>query len=1502
MASNLKIPPDKGGSVAENDDVNPVGHGGERPDPTEDVGGPVDNVSTGVAEVRVEVSDVHEGNPVIDGPELKTGAGAPPAAGRLDGDVGGQMSPRGIRRILVERISELQQDGAEEVADMVMGEGVPTAVRVLASPQALVSAVQFAADTGVVSSAGPSDEFITVGAGRKGSKRRKRGPSDDGKKTSKSHRGAGGRGRGSGRGRGRGRGAAVRAGAGERGRATLHTSSVDSKLQELVREEAPGLSEEQARRVSARLLKMNTDDRNAALVSADTLHRLAAKEAVVEPAGGGISRAEKEREFGRQLYIKVLANGFGTGQAREIAKELLSLPVERLRALLQSKAELKREVQRVRPQLGGPAREASSAKKGSQASAKAAKKKPQAPLRAGKRRNMNGGTSAAPKLSPALTAGAPGVKKGSAWELAILGENGRWISRRNEDTSGDSDEDGTNRNPGGQALRNLPIAKESGPERPEDTDLAAALECSAGTNPGLCAGFVIRVKGAAVSVLYGRNEVAQIKRPTRGASSKVRFGDAVVLAKRVQFVSGKTANVTYGFAALKKGERFVPPTEKMAAMKAVMLVAAGDSADGVAVLPALGTKIVVPAATADELCKMSDPEVPAGGACDFKGGAVGGTGTISLPVGSSFFFYPTFLGGKVLLDRVCSFGVSIAGAGSANDVPATSVDLCPGFLLPDSRVQALAGQYLQVEAMPFVDASRHAFVYGMGANGVHQMLVAQGDTRQDFLYHKRVEEVMVKAEAIRSRRVTSQRERGELLSEARKCLVVPEAAYLEKYAVWLKRDMKTAERRGDRLRVVVGCFVDEECTAGSIYNTEDIPLLNQDSFPWIVSVTLLDGHVQCFSFDGRDRFVLSDASRVGKKLALIELDSFAGGVGTLPVPGVLVPEPLAHDVGQRPTTVKPGVDVLVSLPAGDNRRQLLIDKCSASVYRTKGSLEILSVPFATPAKAKQFVLDTAENARGIFAMLKSELYCKGTLTLTCDLGSGPKAASIVAGELFYLLRATGVMPIGGSRYRIATAMPMLEAAHLLHFQNCYVQLDNKKFKVLRNDHDEYVHLDTKKAPKSILKYYRKVPEKFSATEGVDRKSWYQIQNLPRWVTQNGLLDTLSSLRWWPDSAGNLLVSRSTHYPVAFFALEREQHRSRSSIPVSITVGGRPCAVMPSAPPPSTIVRRAAPSFCSQQSLAALASFPAQTAWTCSAKTTNLVNAKYKKRRREFLPSDSAPLADNLVDSKNLRDKVGIAGKIRFQRKTASSRMALPAARVELGSDVESAVEPSLGDQLLSEVKDVLPQEHMGLASVIAETIYRGAASDGEVGRLLEGETLQFLVAATLANLNGSRSGGGDGVNMDMTPEFKAEDDDGDLDSLADMSDIFEFQSTEGSDIDDSSASDDDTNASSDSNDSQSSEEGDDVTEDEHEISESGEASTEELAQTEVVSSARAATSQGLHGDGSEVPWPEDSAPVLGPPAPWGPATPSFLTLEREARDSFIAALDRTQVRGVDKKQ
>ena len=69
------------------------------------------------------------------------------------------------------------------------------------------------------------------------------------------------------------------------------------------------------------------------------------------------------------------------------------------------------------------------------------------------------------------------------------------------------------------------------------------------------------------------------------------------------------------------------------------------------------------------------------------------------------------------------------------------------------------------------------------------------------------------------------------------------------------------------------------------------------------------------------------------------------------------------------------------------------------------------MPFATAEEARRYALTVAKNARGMFAMLKEELYCAGTLTLTCE--TGPKAAEVVADELFFLTRATGVLPIGG---------------------------------------------------------------------------------------------------------------------------------------------------------------------------------------------------------------------------------------------------------------------------------------------------------------------------------------------------------------------------------------------------------------------------------------------------------------------------------------------------------
>ena len=147
-----------------------------------------------------------------------------------------------------------------------------------------------------------------------------------------------------------------------------------------------------------------------------------------------------------------------------------------------------------------------------------------------------------------------------------------------------------------------------------------------------------------------------------------------------------------------------------------------------------------------------------------------------------------------------------------------------------------------------------------------------------------------------------------------------------------------------------------------------------------------------------------------------------------------------------------------------------MDHCSASIYSSKGSLVSLAVPFPSLDAAEKYALEIAAKPRGIFSMLKQDLYNENTLTLTC---SGKRAVS--AEELFYLTNAVGVLPIGGNRYRISTSMKILELAQVLHFQNAYIQKDNKKFVALRDDKNHFVLLDTKRPPADVKTYYRLEP-------------------------------------------------------------------------------------------------------------------------------------------------------------------------------------------------------------------------------------------------------------------------------------------------------------------------------------------------------------------------------------------------------------------------------------------
>ena len=244
--------------------------------------------------------------------------------------------------------------------------------------------------------------------------------------------------------------------------------------------------------------------------------------------------------------------------------------------------------------------------------------------------------------------------------------------------------------------------------------------------------------------------------------------------------------------------------------------------------------------------------------------------------------------------------------------------------------------------------------------------------------------------------------------------------------------------------------------------------------------------------------------------------------------------------------------VLVSLAQDDPRFRILRDRCSASVYKKKGDLVVLACPFNTLADAEKYALKIAEKPRGMFSMLKRDLYSPNTLTLTCS-GKRP----VTAEELFFLTNAMGVLPIGGDRFRISTNMKLLEVAQMLHFHNEYIQKDLRKFISLRDDKDRFVMLDTKKPPKSVKEYYRLKPalEQKAVVTGV---SWYHMTNLPNGITTEVLLEALSTTKWWARDSkeASLMLDNGSFQPEAWLKLP-----TKVVVPISTVVANRPVAIV-----------------------------------------------------------------------------------------------------------------------------------------------------------------------------------------------------------------------------------------------------------------------------------------------------------------------------------------------------
>lgn len=360
--------------------------------------------------------------------------------------------------------------------------------------------------------------------------------------------------------------------------------------------------------------------------------------------------------------------------------------------------------------------------------------------------------------------------------------------------------------------------------------------------------------------------------------------------------------------------------------------------------------------------------------------------------------------------------------------------------------------------MPFIGDVLSCFRFSAGNEVLEEFRVHNKHKKLENANLKDLEEVLIKASLYKQDKQWDVDEVRDLVQSPHKQFYVPASSSSEAFAKWIKRDLRKAANGGptDRLRAVVGVFVDGECTLGSLYNTEDVPYFNMKKFPWARSFTLVETPLSCYSMSDQGRLIPAEATSKGKKILLVELDSQSNNSGTLPKPTKLTLSTAGSEQRlQLAAEVKQREFVLLSLPEEDPRCHTLIQGCGASVYRRKGKTLILSCPFDTLQEAEKFALENAESPKDVFSMLRRDLYRHDTLTLSC---TGQKPIS--AQELFFLTNAMGVLPIGGHRYRISTTMSMLQVAQVLNFQNRYIQKDNMKFVTLRNDQNGYVMLNT----------------------------------------------------------------------------------------------------------------------------------------------------------------------------------------------------------------------------------------------------------------------------------------------------------------------------------------------------------------------------------------------------------------------------------------------------------
>ena len=298
------------------------------------------------------------------------------------------------------------------------------------------------------------------------------------------------------------------------------------------------------------------------------------------------------------------------------------------------------------------------------------------------------------------------------------------------------------------------------------------------------------------------------------------------------------------------------------------------------------------------------------------------------------------------------------------------------------------------------------------------------------------------------------------------------------------------------------------------------------------------------------------AGTEGKKLLLVELDSCFRAEGSLPVPGRLCVQNKTLATG--PMLQSDVHEVLVGLPTSDPRVTTMLRESSppASIYRQWGRTTVLALEFESSDEAEIFVLHARQEAE-FFCMTKANLHDSNTLTLSTFRDAGPH-------ELYTMLSAVEVLPVGGNRYRFTSTCSMLEVAKILwKYDSPKRTAGSKHYRVVRDDHNNYVLLGNKR-PTRVLRYYRRLPSAPVVTRITANTPmhWYNISNLPRGESD---MELKVKLEAWnlPSKVVSWKVDRTSYRPKVWFAVEQRFVLE----PVVTGLFACPVVVLPSSPPP-----------------------------------------------------------------------------------------------------------------------------------------------------------------------------------------------------------------------------------------------------------------------------------------------------------------------------------------------